>query len=107
MNADPVFTLVYGEIIAEMRHNLTPHANLPVPIYPFAYDWRQPLQLVEADLTTFVDEVTDRTKLLRHYSKAGYGSKDFPAKVNLVGHSMGGLIIAGYLQTAGNRRSKK
>jgi len=63
--------------------------------------------LVEADLTTFVDEVTDQTKLLRHYSKAGYGSKDFPAKVNLVGHSMGGLIIAGYLQTAGNRRSKK
>jgi alpha-beta hydrolase superfamily lysophospholipase len=90
-----------------MRHNLTPQANLLVPIYPFAYDWRQPLQLVEADLATFVDGVTDRTKLLRHYSKAGYGSKDFPAKVNLAGHSMGGLIIAGYLQTAGNRRSKK
>lgn len=107
VNADQVFTLVYGEIIAEMRHNLTPQANLPVPVYPFAYDWRQPLQLVEADLATFVDEVIDRTKLLRHYSKAGYGSKDFPAKVNLVGHSMGGLIIAGYLQTAGNRKVEK
>jgi pimeloyl-ACP methyl ester carboxylesterase len=107
VNADQVFTLVYGEIIAEMRHNLTPQANLPVPVYPFAYDWRQSLQLVEADLATFVDEVIDRTKLLRHYSKAGYGSKDFPAKVNLVGHSMGGLIIAGYLQTAGNRKVEK
>ena len=107
VNADQVFTLVYGEIIAEMRHNLTPQANLPVPVYPFAYDWRQPLQLVEADLATFVDEVIDRTKLLRHYRKAGYGSKDFPAKVNLVGHSMGGLIIAGYLETAGSRKVEK
>ncbi|MGN6717102.1 MAG: esterase/lipase family protein [Candidatus Binatia bacterium] len=107
MNADQVFTLVYGEIIAEMRHNLTPQANLPVPVYPFAYDWRQPLQFIEADIATFVDEVIDRTKLLRHYSKAGYGSKDFPAKVNLVGHSMGGLIIAGYLQAAGFKKVEK
>ena len=107
VNADQVFTLVYGEIIAEMRHNLTPQANLPVPVYPFAYDWRQPLQLIEADIATFVDEVIDRTKLLRHYSKAGYGSKDFPAKVNLVGHSMGGLIIAGYLQAAGFKKVEK
>src|SRR5437763_3818170 len=107
VNADQVFTLVYGEIIAEMRHNLTPQANQPVPVYPFAYDWRQPLQLVEADLATYVDEVIDRTKLLRHYSKAGYGSKDFPAKVNLVGHSMGGLIIAGYLQASGIKKVEK
>jgi pimeloyl-ACP methyl ester carboxylesterase len=107
VNADQVFTLIYGEIIAEMRHNLTPQGNLPVPVYPFAYDWRQPLHLIEADIATFVDEVIDRTKLLRHYSKAGYGSKDFPAKVNLVGHSMGGLIIAGYLQTAGFKKVEK
>jgi len=107
VNADQVFTLIYGEIIAEMRHNLTPQANLPVPVYPFAYDWRQPLHLIEADIATFVDEVIDRTKLLRHYSKAGYGSKDFPAKVNLVGHSMGGLIIAGFLQTGGFKKVEK
>ena len=107
VNTDQVFVLVYGEIIAEMRHNLTPQANQPVPVYPFAYDWRQPLPLVEADLATFVEEVIDRTRLLRHYNKAGYGSKDFPAKVNLVGHSMGGLIIAGYLQTAGMRKVEK
>lgn len=105
--ADQVFTLIYGELVAEMRHNLTPQANQPVPVYPFAYDWRQPLHLVEADLATLIDEVIDRTKLLRHYNKAGYGSKDFPAKVNLVGHSMGGLVIAGYLQTAGSRKVEK
>src|SRR5947207_14985575 len=87
VNADQVFTLVYGEIIAEMRHNLTPQANQPVPVYPFAYDWRQSLQLVEADLAIFVDEVIDRTRLLRDYSKAVYGSKYSLAKVNLVGPS--------------------
>jgi hypothetical protein len=45
--------------------------------------------------------VIDRTKLLRHYHDAGFGSKKFPAQVNLVAHSMGGLILAGYLQANG------
>jgi len=38
--------------------------------------------------------VIDRTKLLPKYYAAGYGKAP---KVNLVGHSMGGLVIAGYL----------
>lgn len=107
VSADQVFVLIYGEIIEEMRHNLSPQADRPVPVFPFAYDWRQPLELVEADLATFVDEVIDRTKLLRHYDKTGYGTKEFPAKVNLVAHSMGGLIVAGYLQKCGEAKVHK
>lgn len=104
---DKVFELIYGEIIAELRHNLTPQADRPVPVFPFPYDWRQPLDLVEADLALFVDEVIDRTKLLRHYNRAGYGGRDFPAKVSLVAHSMGGLIVAGYLQRSGETKVDK
>src|ERR1041385_143344 len=101
VNADQVFVLIYGEIIEELRHNLTPQADRPVPVFSFAFDWRQPLELIEDELATFVDEVIDRTKILRHYNKAGYGTKDFPARVNLVAHSMGGLIVAGYVQSYG------
>ncbi|HEU0210500.1 MAG TPA: hypothetical protein VFQ78_16170 [Candidatus Udaeobacter sp.] len=107
INADQVFVLIYGEIIEEMRHNLTPQADRPVPVYPFAYDWRQPLESIEADLAAFVDEVIDRTKLLIHYHKAGYGEKKFPATVSLVAHSMGGLIVAGYIQKCGEAKIDK
>jgi len=71
-------------------------------VYPFAYDWRHPLDALEVQLAAFVDEVIERTKLMRHYHAAGY--PDDP-KVVLVGHSMGGLIIAGYLSQR-RRRSR-
>jgi hypothetical protein len=38
---------------------------------------------------------------MRHYYKDGYGQR---AKVNLVGHSMGGLVIAGYMSRYGGDR---
>ena len=107
VNADQVFALIYGEIIEELRHNLTRQADRPVPVYPFAYDWRQPLENVEEELVSFIDEVIGRTKLLRHYYKAGYGGRDFPARVNLVAHSMGGLIVAGYMQKHGEGKIEK
>ena len=99
--ADKVFQLIYGEIIEELRHNLTPQPDQPVPAFPFPFDWRQPLENIESDLAEFIDEVLDRTKLLRHYHDAGFGTKKFPAQVNLVGHSVGGLIMAGYIQANG------
>jgi pimeloyl-ACP methyl ester carboxylesterase len=98
---DHPFALIYGDFIEELRHNLSPQADQPVPVFPFAYDWRQPLEQIESALGDFIDEVIDRTRLLRHYHQAGYGQKQFPARVNLAGHSMGGLIIAGYLQKHG------
>jgi pimeloyl-ACP methyl ester carboxylesterase len=42
--------------------------------------------------------VIERTRLLRHYNDDGYANR---AKVDLVGHSMGGLLIAGVLQRRG------
>jgi len=91
---DRVFRLVYGEFIEELRHNLSPKATLPVPVFPFGYDWRQPIEITAARLAGFIEEVAARTALLPHYHKSDYA--DAP-KVNLVGHSMGGLVIAEYL----------
>ncbi len=98
IQADSVFDIAYKEIIQELRYNLRLKEDKPVPVFPFAYDWRQPLDLIEKRFAEFVNEVIERTKLLRHYADDGYA--DNP-KVNLVGHSMGGLIIAGYLEREG------
>lgn len=98
VTADQLFEIAYRELIAELRHNLTEHKDQPTPVYPFGYDWRQPLAAIEAQLGEFIDEVIDRTKLLRQYDANGYAENP---KVNLVGHSMGGLVIAGYLESKG------
>jgi pimeloyl-ACP methyl ester carboxylesterase len=90
-----LYEVAYKELIQELRHNLSRHDDEPVPVFPFAYDWRQPLQATEAQFAAFVQEVVERTALLRHYAEDGYTKKN--GRVNLVGHSMGGLIIAGYM----------
>ena len=95
---DGIFEIAYKEIIQELRYNLCPSQEEPVPVYPFAYDWRLPLDILEKQLGEFVDEVIARTRLLRHYADAGFAGNP---KVNLIGHSMGGLIITGYLDTRG------
>ena len=92
---DQVYEIAYKELIEELRFNLREKENEPVPVYPFGYDWRQPLEQTEKELALFVDEVISRTKLLKHYNKAGYAENP---KVNLIGHSMGGLIVTGYLE---------
>jgi pimeloyl-ACP methyl ester carboxylesterase len=96
-----IFEVAYEELIEELRFNLADSPDEPVPVFPFGYDWRQPLELTEASLAAFIDEVIGRTMLLRHYAKAGYAEAP---KVNLVGHSMGGLVIAGYVERFGAAR---
>jgi pimeloyl-ACP methyl ester carboxylesterase len=98
VRADQLFEVAYEELIEELRFNLREREEDPVPVYPFAYDWRQPLDLVEQALDALVDEVIERTKLMPHYDRQGYANDP---RVNLVGHSMGGLVIAGYLERAG------
>ena len=90
-----IFEVAYHELVEELRYNLASKQDEPVPVFPFSYDWRMPLDVIEIQLSAFVKEVIDRTMLLKHYHKAKY--QDNP-RVNLVGHSMGGLIIAGYLE---------
>jgi pimeloyl-ACP methyl ester carboxylesterase len=96
---DQVFSLFYSEFIEELRHNLTMDPDEPVPVFPFAYDWRQPLEPVQKRLADFIEEVIERTSLLGHYNNDGYDKKT--GKVSLVGHSMGSLIIAGYIEASG------
>ncbi len=95
LKPDQVYEVAYKEILEELRYNLRTREDVPVPVYAFNYDWRMPLATVEDELDLFIEEVINRTKLLKHYHKAGYAED---AKVNLVGHSMGGLIITGYLE---------
>lgn len=100
-----IYEIAYRELIQELRHNLSASDENPVPVYPFSYDWRQPLERVEEILGAFINEVIERTRLMRHYHDDWF-LKD--PKVNLVGHSMGGLIIAGYLEKhAKNHRVDK
>ncbi len=94
-----VFEIAYKEIIEELRYNLANSEDQPVPVYPFAYDWRMPLEIAQKQLDEFIEEVINRTKLLKHYYAQGYADD---AKVNLIGHSMGGLVLAGYLSDKGN-----
>jgi len=98
ISADQPFEIVYREFVEELRHNLRDQEDKPVPVFVFPYDWRQPLEIIEDQLHLFIDEVIERTKLLRHYDAEDYASDP---KVNLVGHSMGGLIITGYIAKRG------
>lgn len=90
-----LFEVVYKELVNELRYELSPNSSTPVPVFPFSYDWRQPLEASEERLATFVKEVVARTSLMTHYVRDGYRNR---STVNLVGHSMGGLVIAGYLE---------
>ena len=70
--ADYIFEVAYEELVEELRYNLKERDDEAVPVYPFAYDWRQPLEVIEQELAGFVDEVIERTKLIKRYHKAGY-----------------------------------
>ena len=92
VTASHIYSLVYDQLIDELRANLA-SGQREVPVYPFAYDWRRPLEEIEAQLADFIGEVIDRTRLMAR-THPEYRDCDH---VNLIGHSMGGLVIAGYL----------
>ena len=85
------FGLVYGDLVAALRHDLTRRADQPTPVFGFGYDWRQDCARTAQQLGAFVEEVLARTALLPHYRR------EPPTQVDLVGHSMGGLVMARYL----------
>ncbi|MCH7527647.1 MAG: alpha/beta fold hydrolase [Planctomycetes bacterium] len=90
-----VFTLPYQDFVEALRHELRPSNAAPTPVFAFSYDWRQDCRQSAEQLASFVDEVMARTKLLPHYKR------DVP-NIDLVGHSMGGLIVADYLSRFGS-----
>ncbi len=96
------FPLIYEDLIEELRDGLSEDQPGPVPVFPFGYDWRMPLDRTEEQLAAFVEEVIDRTLLMRHYRDDEAFCEN--PTVSLIGHSMGGLIIAGYVERYSGRR---
>lgn len=96
---DQIYEISYGELVKELRYNLAAAPDAPVPVYLFAYDWRQTLAHTQRRLADFVSEVIDRTRLLHHYAKDAWAEQP---RVNFVAHSMGGLIAAGCLAQVGS-----
>jgi hypothetical protein len=94
-----LFGLVYDDLIRALRYELAERMDRPVPVFPFPYDWRQDLATTARQLADFVEEVLERTALLRNYR----GFRD-EYRVDLVGHSMGGLVVCEYLAAQGGRR---
>ena len=91
------FPLIYEDLVEELRDGLSEDQPGPVPVFPFGYDWRMPLGWTEERLAAFVREVIDRTLLMKHYRDDEAYRAD--PTVSLIGHSMGGLIIAGYVES--------
>lgn len=93
---------IYEDLVLALRHDLSPSRGEPTPVFPFPYDWRKKLSETAAELRGFIDEVIARTALVKHYD--GFGEQDGGPKVDLVGHSMGGLVIAEYLSAFGGAK---
>ena len=53
---DQLYEIVYKELIDELRHNLSAKEDEPVPVFPFSYDWRQPLEVIQDQLGAFIEE---------------------------------------------------
>ena len=70
-------------------------------MFPFGYDWRQDCQRSADQLDAFIDEVIARTWLLPHYRDQA------DRRVDLVGHSMGGLVIADYVSRYGGKKVRR
>ncbi len=105
--AGEVFQVPYDGFVGDLRHDLSPARDRPRPVYLFPYDWRQPLDRTVEHLADFIASVIARTVLLRHYQR-GDGYTQATGRVDLVGHSMGGLLIAGYLASRGaEHRARK
>ena len=81
--------IIYSDLVY-LRHELSPAQDMPTPVYTFSYDWRQDNRTSARQLGEFIGEVIGRTNLLRHY-------RNECRAVDLVGHSMGGLVIAAHL----------
>ncbi len=100
-----MFGVVYKDLISELKHNLSFGPTPVQPVYPFVYDWRQDNARTIVQLRAFVNEVIGRTNLMRHDpAKTGKPVCDC---VDLIGHSMGGLVVAGCIAANADGWSRK
>lgn len=93
-----LFGLVYEDLLLALRHDLSRRVDRPTPVFAFPYDWRQNCARSADQLASFIEEVLARTRLVPHYR-----GQDV-TQVDLVGHSMGGIIIADYLARHGKTK---
>ena len=103
---DSVFDIPYKELIQELRYNMAYTADQPVPVFAFPYDWRQSLENTVPKFDSFVEEVLERTMLIPHYHEYYKNNPKIKPKVNLVGHSLGGLVITRYLIKHGSKKQR-
>lgn len=100
------FGIIYEDFVDALRYDLASRFDRPTPVFLFAYDWRQDCRVTSVQLDSYIDEVIARTGLLSHYRDAD--KKPYPdIRVDLVGHSMGGLIIVDYLGRKASAAKKK
>lgn len=103
VRAGEPFGMIYDELVDDLRDELR-YGPIPVqPVYPFAYDWRQDNFRSAEELRVFCDEVIARTNLMPHdRRKVDPEDKGLPLcdGVDIVAHSMGGLVAAACI--AGN-----
>ena len=94
--------IAYKDLVEALRHDLTERRDRPTPVFPFGYDWRQDCQRSAEGLDEFIDEFIDevraRTWLRPHYRN------ETDRRVDLVGHSMGGLVIADCVSRFGAKK---
>lgn len=85
------FDLVYGDLVDALRYDLSGSPEEPTPVYLFGYDWRQDCRTTAERLSAFIEEVLARTTLMGHYRDIAEAGNLY---VDLVAHSMGGLVVA-------------
>lgn len=90
-----LFSVVYEDLLLALRHDLSRRPDRPTPVFGFPYDWRQNCSRSADQLGAFIEEVLARTRLVPHYRDQAVD------RVDLVGHSMGGVIITDYLARNG------
>ena len=67
-------------------------------LFLFAYDWRRDIAENAAELEKFLKS---RRAILQKVYYKKFGIRDYPVKFDLVGHSMGGLLVRYFLRYGG------
>ncbi|MEM1184605.1 MAG: hypothetical protein AAGI53_06335 [Planctomycetota bacterium] len=100
-----LFSLIYEEIVDDLRNELSYRGVPTQPVFPFAYDWRQDNFRSAEQLRQFCDEVIERTNTLFHDARKLEDGAPLCDGVDIVAHSMGGLVTAACI--AGNEAWSK
>lgn len=98
----PIQIAAYQHLVNIMIKGGYYPANRPLPkgkhfnsLFLFAYDWRRDLASNAAELHKYI--LSKRRYMQQQYEQC-YGIKHFDVQFDVIGHSMGGLLIRYYLR---------